>query len=51
NTSKECTMGKHGTKMQHQQGGANEENVTAIVAICSNGTTLCLTVIFKGNNM
>ena len=37
-------------KTQHKQGGADRENVTAIVTICANGTTLCPTIIFKGQN-
>jgi len=37
-------------KTQHKQGGADRENVTAIVTICADGTTLRPTIIFKGQN-
>lgn len=43
-------VGCHGTKTQHKQGGANRENVTAMVTICADGTTIQPTVIFKGAN-
>lgn len=36
--------------MQHKQGGADCENVTAIVTICADRTTLCPTIIFMGQN-
>jgi hypothetical protein len=42
--------GSRGTKTQHKQGGADRENVTAIVTICADGTTLRPTIIFKGQN-
>jgi len=42
--------GGRGTKTQHKQGGADCENVTAIITICADGTTLHLTIIFKGQN-
>ena len=44
-------IGCCGTKMQHKQGGADCENVTAIVTICADGTVLNPTVIFKGKNI
>lgn len=43
-------IGRRGTKTQHKQGSANRENVTAIVTICADGTTLKPTIIFKGQN-
>ena len=46
----ECVVGACGTKTQHRQGRASCENVTAIVTICADGTTLHPTVIFKGHN-
>jgi hypothetical protein len=46
----ECVCGSRGTKTQHKQGGADSENVTAIVTICANGMTLRPTIIFKGQN-
>jgi len=36
--------------MQHKQGGADQENVTAVVTIWAYGTVLCLTIIFKDQN-
>ena len=45
---RERVIGRRGTKVQHSQGRANKENVTAIVTICANGTTLRPTIIFKG---
>lgn len=51
NLAKERVTGAQGTKTQHQQGGANRENVTAIVTICADGTTLHPTVIFKAKNL
>ena len=46
----EQVCGSHGTKTQHKQGGADHKNVTAIVTICTDGTTLRPTIIFKGQN-
>lgn len=46
----ERVCGGRGSKTQHKQGGANRENVTAIVTICADGTTLRPTIIFKGQN-
>ena len=43
-------VGRHGTKTQHKQGGANRENVTALVTICADGTIIQPTIIFKGAN-
>jgi hypothetical protein len=43
-------IGGQGTKTQHKQGGANHENVTTIVTICTNGMTLKPTIIFKSQN-
>ena len=46
----ERVCGSRGTKTQHKQGGADRENVTAIVTICADGTALRPTIIFKGQN-
>ena len=43
-------IGRRGKHVQHKQGGADRENVTAIVTICADGTTLKPTIIFKGTN-
>lgn len=40
-------VGGCGTKTQHKQGGADRENVTAIITICADGTALHPTIIFK----
>ena len=46
----ERVVGGRGCKTQHKQGGADHENVTAVVTICADGTVLCPTIIFKGQN-
>ena len=46
----EWVIGAWGTWTQHKQGGADCENVTALVTICADGTKLQPTIIFKGQN-
>lgn len=46
----EQVVGGRGVKTQHMQGGADRENVTVVVTICADGTTLHPTIIFKGMN-
>lgn len=46
----EKVVGGHGMKTQHNQESTNRENVTAIVTICTDGTTLHPTIIYKGQN-
>ncbi|PPR02738.1 hypothetical protein CVT26_009449 [Gymnopilus dilepis] len=48
---KERVVGARGTKTQHKQGGANRENVTAIITICADGTTVKPMIIYKGKKM
>jgi hypothetical protein len=43
-------IGGRGTKTQHAQGGANRENVTVLVTICADGTTVSPMIIFKAKN-
>ena len=43
-------VGRRGNRIQHKQGGADRENVTAIVTICADGTALEPTIIFKDIN-
>ncbi len=43
-------VGGRGNKTQHKQGGADRENVTAVITICADGTKLHPTIIFKGQN-
>ena len=50
-TGKERVVGARGTKIQHKQGGADRENVTALVTICADGSTPKPLIIFKGKNM
>lgn len=50
NQGRQRVLGRRGTKTQHKQGNANRENVTAIVTICGDGSTLKPTIIFKGKN-
>ncbi|EJD07234.1 uncharacterized protein FOMMEDRAFT_73942, partial [Fomitiporia mediterranea MF3/22] len=51
NNSMRCVIGARGKRIQHKQGGANRETVTAIVTICANGTYLKPVIIFKGQNI
>lgn len=44
-------VGRKDTKIQHIQRGGNRENVTVMVTICADGTTVCPTVLFKGKRM
>ena len=46
----EHLIGECGAKTQHAQGGADRENVTALVTICANGTVLRPMIIFKAKN-
>ncbi|KAJ2923330.1 hypothetical protein H1R20_g13763, partial [Candolleomyces eurysporus] len=48
---KERVIGARGTKTQHKQGGADRENVTAVVTICADGTQTRPLLIFKGKNI
>lgn len=50
NQGTQRVVGRRGTKLQHKTGSANRENVTAIVTICTDGTALRPTIIFKGKN-
>lgn len=50
NQGRQRVVGRRGTKSQHKSGGANRENVTVLVTICADGTTLRPTIIFKGKN-
>ncbi|KAF9017946.1 hypothetical protein BDZ89DRAFT_1094196 [Hymenopellis radicata] len=50
NTGKTRVVSARGTKTQHKQSGADRENVTAIVIICTDGTTVKLMIIYKGKN-
>ncbi|KAJ3884609.1 hypothetical protein GG344DRAFT_60328, partial [Lentinula edodes] len=49
--SKKCVASARGTKTQHQQGGANRVDITSVVTICADGTTLRPTVIYKGQKL
>ena len=51
NQGRQKVIGRRAAKGQHKQGGADRENVTAIVTICADGTALTPTVIFKGQNI
>ncbi|KDR65049.1 hypothetical protein GALMADRAFT_82338, partial [Galerina marginata CBS 339.88] len=48
---KERVVGARGTKTQHKQGGADRENITAVVTICADGTSVRPLIIFKGKNI
>lgn len=51
NQGTQRVVGRRGSKMQHKTGSANRENVTALITICADGTTLNPTVVFKGKNL
>jgi len=42
--------GATGEKVQHQQHSGGRENITVIVTICADGTSLPPAVIFKGDS-
>jgi hypothetical protein len=43
-------LGRQGTTTQHKQGTANRENVTVLVTICADGTTVKPCIVFRGKN-
>ena len=45
---KECVIGSKGKTTQHQQREGTRENITVIVTICADGTSISPAVIFKG---
>jgi hypothetical protein len=47
---KERVYGDSTKKFQHQQRSGGQENITVIVTICADGTSLPPAVIFKGEN-
>ncbi|KAJ2929322.1 hypothetical protein H1R20_g7775, partial [Candolleomyces eurysporus] len=50
-SGKERVVGGRGTRTQHKQGGADRENVTAVVTICADGSSIRPLLIFKGKNI
>lgn len=44
-------VGRKDTKIQHVQRGGNRENVTVMVTVCADGTTVRPTVLFKGKRL
>ena len=52
--TREQVIGPAGQKVQYQQQSGkqqsgNQENVTVLITICADGTSLTLAVIFKGD--
>lgn len=47
---KERVVGHRGTKTQHKQGGADHENITALITICADSSALPPMIIYKGQN-
>ena len=47
---KERVVGPRGKKVQHQQRGGDRENITAMIGICADGTSIPPAVIFKGQS-
>ncbi|EIM90550.1 DDE-domain-containing protein, partial [Stereum hirsutum FP-91666 SS1] len=45
---KERVIGKAGEKSQYQQRSRSQENITVIVTICADGSSIAPAVIFKG---
>jgi len=39
------------TSIQHIQRGGNRENVTVMITVCGDGSTLVPTILFKGKRM
>jgi len=48
-SSNEKVIGAAGKRIQHQQKTGNRENITVMVTICADGTSVPPTVIFKGS--
>ncbi|KIL70546.1 hypothetical protein M378DRAFT_49547, partial [Amanita muscaria Koide BX008] len=46
--TRERVIGRQGKKVQHQQRSGGRENMTVLVTICADGTSLAPAVIFKG---
>ncbi|PBK71770.1 hypothetical protein ARMSODRAFT_973349 [Armillaria solidipes] len=44
----EQIVGPAGETIQHQQQSGNQENITILVTICEDGTSIAPAVIFKG---
>ncbi|KIK36842.1 hypothetical protein CY34DRAFT_26219 [Suillus luteus UH-Slu-Lm8-n1] len=47
-SSQERALGSAGTQVQYQQRNGNRENITVLVTICADGSTIAPAVIFKG---
>ncbi|KIJ70358.1 hypothetical protein HYDPIDRAFT_78831 [Hydnomerulius pinastri MD-312] len=47
-SSQERALGAAGKQVQYQQRSGNRENITVLVTICADGTTIAPAVIFKG---
>lgn len=47
---KEHVFGAANQKIQHQQHDGNRENITIMVAICTDGSSIAPTVIYKGQS-
>jgi hypothetical protein len=47
---KERVIAPKGKKIQHQAHGGNRENITVIVTICADGSSIAPAVIFKGQS-
>jgi len=48
-SSNEKVIGAAGKRIQHQQKTGNRENITVMVTICADGTSIPPAVIFKGS--
>ncbi|KAF9506616.1 hypothetical protein BS47DRAFT_1252077, partial [Hydnum rufescens UP504] len=45
---RECVVGQKGSKCQKKRCSGDKENVMMLAAICTDGTSIAPTVIFKG---
>jgi hypothetical protein len=50
-SARQRVVSRTDVQIQHVQRGGNRENVTVMVTICADGTTMRPTVIFKGKRM
>jgi hypothetical protein len=51
NDSKMRSYGKRKQKGQYKRGGGRQENITAVITICADGTIVQPGIIFKGANI
>ena len=50
NQGSEHVAGQRSTKTQHKQGGADKENVIALMTFCADNSALSPMIIYEGQN-